>query len=131
MKKKTMIEIEGKLSGNFRNAYRMTNNSFYRLFNLIRNDLKKAVLNTTKTYKNQIDLDLRLSMALRIFAGGSPIDVLQSHDVSKSSVYESLWMVVDVINKCKALEFHFPTKEEQTLICKGLKKRVKQGLTML
>ena len=59
--------------------------------------------------------------------GGSPIDVLQSHDVSKSSVYESLWMVVDVINKYKSLEFHFPTKEEQTLICEGFKKKSNSG----
>ena len=117
-KSPTMIQIEQDLHPYFRNVYRMSVKSFYKLFNLIRKDLTKAVFNSSVTYKNQIDLELRLSMALRIFAGGSSIDVFGFHKVCRTTVYDSLWLIVDVINQCNELEFHFPTKEEQKNLCR-------------
>ena len=55
---------------------------------------------------------MRLSIAIRFFVGGDPLDILQTHGVSLKSVYTSLWGVIDCVNKCDKLEFHFPTLEE-------------------
>ena len=54
---------------------------------------------------------MRLSIAIRIFVGGDPLDILQTHGVSLKSVYTSLWGVIDCVNKCDKLEFHIPTLE--------------------
>ena len=43
--------------------------------------------------------------------------------MSRSSVYDSVWGVVDCINACKELEFQFPSKSEQLDICEGYKNR--------
>ena len=125
-KSPTMYQIEQDLHPYFRNAYRMSVKYFYKIFNLIRKDLTKVVFNSCVTYKNQIDLELRLSMALCIFAGGSSIDLFGFHKVCRTTVYDSLWIIVDVINQCNELEFHFPTKEEQK-ICEGFKHKSGAG----
>ena len=66
---------------------------------------------------------MRLSIAIRFFAGGDPLDILQTHGVSLKSVYTSLWGVIDCVNKCEELQFHFPTLEEQPEIAQGFMKK--------
>ena len=52
-------------------------------------------------------------MCIKIFAGGSYLDITISHGIGKMDVYRSVWSVIHATNSCKELEFHFLTKEEQ------------------
>jgi hypothetical protein len=45
-----------------------------------------------------------------------------THGVCYSSVFSSVWGVVDVINKNPALKIKFPSKQEQLKIAKGYEK---------
>ena len=49
-----------------------------------------------------------LSIAIRYFAGKSPSDIMQVHDVSLASVYYSVWGVIDAINTTESLAYRFP-----------------------
>jgi len=43
--------------------------------------------------------------------------------VSRGSIYDCVWGVVDCINGCETLSFSFPSLDEQHQICEGYKKR--------
>ena len=55
-----------------------------------------------------MDLTVRLACALRFFAGGEAYDISVMFGVSHSSVFESIDIVVEAINKCKQLHISFP-----------------------
>ena len=63
-----------------------------------------------------ISTELRLSIALHFFAGGSPYDIFTSHHVSIKSVYTSVWGVVDAINGTSDFDIRFPDRDEQKAI---------------
>ena len=44
--------------------------------------------------------EMRLSIALRYFAGGDPYDIMLVHGVSHAEIYRSVWKVVDAVNHC-------------------------------
>ena len=60
-------------------------------------------------------------MAIRFFAGGSPIDIMLNHGVGFCTVFSSIWGVVDCVNSCDVLKFDFPNHEEQQTISDGFK----------
>ena len=105
-----------------RRAYRMNKRSFYKLYWILKTELEDEFLPfinrgtghaRRKKSNYYIDLKIRLSCALRFFAGGDPLDLMISHGISHSSVYRSIWGVVDCINRHRQLEFSFPSHEEQ------------------
>ena len=111
----------------FRRSYRMKVKSFYNLHAILKKELEYEFLpqvqkNRRKNSTYHIDLKIRLSAALRFFAGEDPYDIMISHGISHSSVYRSIWGVVDCINRCDQLSFHFPNHEEHISISKGFKK---------
>jgi len=66
--------------------------------------------------------ELRLSVALRHFAGGRPEDVSMVHGISRSEVFNGIWKAVDAVNKCPELAFKCPESHvEQQLIADGFK----------
>ena len=92
-----------------RRAYRMTEASFWKLFHLIKPHMpRKKKRKRGCTPNGDIDASARLSMALRWFAGGEAIDIMQTHGVSYTDVYKSVWLVVDAINSCPELQIRFP-----------------------
>ena len=60
-----------------------------------------------------IPMTLRLSITIRYFAGGSPLDLMSSHGVGYCDVYRSIWMIVDMINTCPNLSIKFPSRFKQ------------------
>ena len=107
----------------------MHKQSFYRLHALLEPYLnahffpKQGGKRCPKTNPYLIDTKLRLSIALRVFAGGSPLDIMVSHGVSFTSIFTSLWGVMACVNKCPDLAFHFPTHEEQREIAEEFRKK--------
>jgi hypothetical protein len=82
--------------GLFRREYRMTENSFFKLDFLLRDDLKPSPRNK----RDDIILNgTKLMIALRFFAGASYLDLIRIHGVSKPAVFKSIREVVKAINK--------------------------------
>ena len=113
-----------------RRAYRMTSQSFYRLHKILHPYLKpKRRRGQRRGAKNGcISSQIRLSAALRYFAGGRPDDISLSHGISHSEVFTSVWKVVDAVNRSKQLNFKYPTDhQEQQGIAAGFARKSKAG----
>jgi hypothetical protein len=75
-----------------------------------------------------IGVDLELSIALRYFAGGSPLDFMGSQGVSHSSIFKASWRIVYAINHCQELQIRFPTDhDKQKRIAAGFKEKSQVG----
>ena len=98
-----------------RRAYRMDKASFYKLEGMLSPYLKgSGYKGKVRGIPNgMVPTDLKLSMALRYFAGGDPYDIMISHGVSHSLIYESIWDVVEAVNTCPRLAITFPTGKSQ------------------
>ena len=57
----------------------------------------------------------RLSMALRYFAGGDPLDISSIHGVGDGQVLLSVWLVVDAIHSCSQLDISFPSSHHEQM----------------
>jgi len=98
---------------------------FYHLHGMIKDQLTQMFFNRRRDTSSGyfIPTAIRLSIALRFFAGGSILDLIITHNVCISSVYESVWAVVDCVNYCNLLSFSFPSIEDQHHICEGYENR--------
>lgn len=116
-------------------AYRMNPSQFSELHERLHDQLKEQFPTKRvrgKTPNGTIHTKLRLSAAIRFYAGGSPLDIMLSHGLSRQSVYKSVWGTTDAINQTKGLAFNldgaeFPSHEEQEEIAWGFKARSKAG----
>lgn len=110
-----------------RRAYRMKEGTFWKLERILRRHLVKertaraALLRQSDGARNgRISSAIRVSAALRYFAGGRPDDICLSHGISHSEVFNSIWLVVDAVNSCNELAFQYPTSHDaQRAIAKG------------
>ncbi len=119
----------------FCHAYRMSYESFLRLHDLLEVRIKEAAAKirgyTPKDFHGEnwsappisngtISTSVRLGVAKRYFAGGSPYDIMSKFGVSHTSVFESVWMVVEAVNKLPAMNIEYPSDiEEQMMIARG------------
>ena len=110
-------------------VYRMSRTSFYVIHSMLEPYVMDYFFKNNGGKRDPsknpyfISTKIRLSIALHYFAGGSPLDIMLNHGVSFSAVFSSVWGVIDSINKCPELEFHFPTKEEQLEISSRYKQK--------
>lgn len=105
---------------NFRRAYRMKEESFWILLDLLDKEMgKKSARRRGKTPNGDISNAMRLAIALRYFAGGDPLDLMIVFKVSRVVILQSVWLVVEAIHKTKALDLIYPTTyEEQEAVAK-------------
>lgn len=101
----------------FRRRYRMDKESFWILLDIIEPHLpstgESRVRGSICSIPNgPITHTARLSMALRIAAGGDPLDIAVNHGVSDAEPTESFWLVVDAVHKSFQLDINFPTSHE-------------------
>lgn len=96
----------------FRRSYRMQKELFLELVNTIKPLLS---IGRRRRHRHRVDPndgsispELRVSAALRYFGGGSVDDIMRSHGLSRSSLFVSVWAVVDAINKHPELAIRFP-----------------------
>jgi len=102
-----------------RRACRMTAASFYILFRSLEPFLEGPPhpRNGPKGGKNgAVSGELRLSAAIRHFAGGSSDDICLVHGTSHSEVFNSVWKIVDAVNLCEELAFKCPVSASVTVI---------------
>jgi hypothetical protein len=107
----------------FRRAYRMSIGSFWILHSKIR----QGIIDAIERCRNQMASDprkappvpngkistsVRLAVAIRYFAGGSPYDLCSVYGISHSSVHECVWFVVEALNCHKEFHFSYPDSHE-------------------
>jgi hypothetical protein len=56
---------------------------------------------------------------------------MQIYDVSLTTVYLSVWGVIDVVNKTDLLAYHFPSHDEQRRISRAFSRKCKAGFDMV
>jgi len=132
----TMDEIEDCLGGpeNFKKAYKMTRHTFNHLLESLKPTLYKIFytgatsLTERRGKKTSIPIDIRLSVAIRYFAGTSVYDLCLAHGISITSVNNSVWGVVDSIHLTESLNTMFPSYDEQSAIASEFAKMSGAGL---
>ena len=84
---------------------------FWKLYNILykydpENGKKRKHGKQNSTSANgKIHVSLCLSIDTRYFAGGSPYNLMISHDAGYSDMYHSVWKIVNTINLCDDLKF--------------------------
>ncbi|KAL7483798.1 hypothetical protein ACHAW6_009449 [Cyclotella cf. meneghiniana] len=114
-------------------AYRMNVEQFNELHMQLLPELSKEFTSKRKrghTPNGAINTKLRLSAAIRFYAGGSPLDIMLSHGMSRQSIYQSVWGTTDAVNATSSLSLNrdnaeFPSHDEQEEIAEGFKLRSK------
>ena len=101
----------------FRRRYRMNKDAFWTLLDIIERHLPSTGEKRKRgaVPNGPISKAARLSMAIRFFAGGDPLDIAEMHGVGEDEPMTSVWDVVDAIHKASELDIKFPeTHMEQT-----------------
>jgi hypothetical protein len=95
--------------GLFLRAYRMSKQSFKRLADLVRPYVVvDQAMARRSTRTGEITTEMRLSIALRYFAGGSYLDIATSHGVHTTTFFSIVWSIVFAINTVEELAPSFP-----------------------
>lgn len=90
-------------------AYRMTEQSFWRLLDILEPHLPEVKKRKRgRTPNGDIYPALRLSMALRYFAGGDPLDIGPLHGVHPNEVLLSVNHVINAVHCAQELSISFP-----------------------
>lgn len=97
-----------------RRACRMNEPSFWKLYKLLRPYMRKPV-KPQRAPNGSVKNEVRLAIALRYFAGGSPLDIFPLYGVGCAEVYKSVWMIVDAVNLCPDLDFSFPADHQKQI----------------
>ena len=107
-----------------RRAYRMRTDSFYKLHKMLYGsepNIKRR--KSGKVVNGAISSTAKLSMALRLFAGGDKADIGLVHGVHTNEPYRAMWEIVDLVNSCEDLKIKFPSHEEQKIIAEGFRNK--------
>jgi len=115
----------------FRRMYRMTQNSFWRLYDILLPNMPNPEEHKRGSTPNgDISVATRLAMALRYFCGGDPKDIGLTHGVNNTTeVMKSVWNVVDAVNATSSMDIKFPkSHEEQKRVAEGFRCKSRIGL---
>ena len=133
-RRRKVVDIFRELGPSYsKRAYRMSEESFFNLHKLLHKHLTIPVDKDKKNWKRGspngiITSTVRLSIAIRYFAGGRPEDIALVHGVSHSEVFRSVWRVVDAVLTCEELAYSFPTDHaNQYKIAAGFAKKSQPG----
>jgi hypothetical protein len=115
----------------------MSYDSFWRLHNLLELKIEEAAAivqgYTRKDTHGEnwsappipngiISTSVRLGIAIRYFAGGSPYDIMVKFGVSHTSVFDSVWIIVEAVNALPVMKIEYPSDVEvQRQIAKGFR----------
>jgi hypothetical protein len=112
----------------FRRAYRMSYYSFLRLHEKLEakiEDVASKVRGYSRKEANGenwsappipngiISSSVRLAIAIRYFAGASPYDIMVKFGVSHTSIFESIWMIVEAVNELQEMKIEYPSDVER------------------
>ena len=116
-------------------SYRMDAKEFWTLHRMLKPYFPPpGKISATKkragAKNGNITSSVRLSAALRYFAGGRPEDICLVHGISHTEVFRSVWFVVDAVNSCREdiLQISYPTDhQKQKAIAEARLQKAKQS----
>ncbi|KAL7541332.1 hypothetical protein ACHAWF_012614 [Thalassiosira exigua] len=129
--KRTRKTVEGmftELGPYARKAYRMSLDAFYVLHDTLEDALRQEFnVSERKRGSNpngNISTKLRLSAALRFFAGADVYSIILTHGIGLQTVYDSVYGIVNAVNESSSFSFNrneasFPSHAEQREIALG------------
>jgi len=110
--RRSVDSIMYELGGYSRRYYRMENDTFWKLHGLLHQKIDNPSGETKEKRggppNGTIPSSIRLSCALRYFAGGDALDLAVVHGISHSEVLKSVWLVIDAIHHTPDLDICFP-----------------------
>ena len=101
------LEYEGM----FNKKYRMSINAFNNLVQTLRPHILHES-DRCNSIQEKITIELMVSATIRLLAGGSYLDIYETHGVTYSYLYRLRDKVLEAILKCPSLKIRFP--EEQS-----------------
>ena len=90
----------------FKRMFRMSRESFYKLHDVIEDLIEVDEVKAKCSTGASISTVVKLAITLRHLAGGSWIDIVFAWDISKTTFYETISLVVDAIDR--KLKIGFP-----------------------
>lgn len=113
---------EGLSDEEFLSAYRMPRAAFERLVNLLRPHIAKKIHSKILSGREEAGFGVlgvreRVAMSLRILAGASYHDVAMVFHVSRSTIYENFYRLIESISSgsVKELRINFPFDDDEKL----------------
>ena len=99
--------------------YRMSNTSFWKLYDILKHEINKPSKISRRSRKKRkrnlfipnsmICTSTYLSAVLRVFAGSYSLDIALVHGISYTEIWFSVWKVVDTIHLTSILNIDFQT----------------------
>lgn len=121
-----MVDIFNNVNDvEFRKMFRFTRISFEKLLSLLSPSISTDSRFCNKQF-DPIDPRIRLSAALRFFAGGQVHDIKLVHQISNTEFYKSIWLVVDAVNKKLKLDVNFRNVNVLRNLEKGFRSKSKK-----
>jgi len=123
--RKNVLDIMDEMGPtHVRRACRMSQPTFFDLHEKLEPHLCPPRRNRKRKLKGAknglVSGETRLSAGIRYFAGGRPEDISVVHGISHSEVFNSVWKVVDGVNKCDFFNISHPSShDEQRRIARG------------
>jgi len=116
----TMNNLRTLYGSRFKQAYCMSWKSFKKLNNIIQPHIQSHH-ECNSGPNGPIPSEICLAVALQYFAGASMVDIMISHGLSYAECYQSVWMIVDIINKIPEFrDLTYPkSHDEQKVIAAG------------
>ena len=98
----------------FDRTYRMSVAAFYRLLDLLRDDLMTMNESQHGGYHDTdaVEPELIMAIGIRWLAGGSYVDIQHVYGCSIASVFRFRDMFLDAVLNCNALDIVFPNTDE-------------------
>ena len=121
------LEAEGE--NEFQETYKLTIPKFKEMAANLDTWLDLQKSKAVSSSGSSVPAELRLSMALRFFAGGHVKDIIHMHGVHKSTFYKSVWEVVDFLNETIPLSFPLYNRVKLEEIAKGFSIKTNGAIT--
>ena len=117
--RKSMFRIHEELGeGLFRRAFRMRFETFLRLYSCIRQELFEELKHNSWCQRGpngRVHPSIILGIAIRMFAGADPLDLITSFGVSKTIVHDSVNHVINAVCISKSLKITFPKEHQEQI----------------
>ena len=96
----------------FQRKYRMSFGAFHTLVDKLRPYIKHQSRNCIST-QQRISAELMISATIRLLAGGSYLDIYETHGVTYSYLYRLRDKVIDALLTCPSLQITFPDQHHK------------------
>ena len=96
----------------FRQAYHMSYASFNKLAHKLQPFMKQCDFSNA-VHNGPIHHYIWVACGICYFAGGSPYDLAMTFGIGVTEVYESVWDVVDAVNKHPEFAIRYPDSHDE------------------